>query len=63
MAASAVSGVATKAADPAKLWGVGCKESILGNGMFQSREVMSKAAEGSWARGHITVLTSYCHML
>lgn len=49
--ASAVSGVATKAADPTKLWAVGCKESILRNGMFQSREVMSKVTGGSWAPG------------
>lgn len=42
VAASAVSPEATKAAGSTELWGMGCEESILGSGMFQSRGVVSK---------------------
>lgn len=42
MAVSAVSPEAAKAAGPTELWGMGCEESILGSGMFQSRGVVSK---------------------
>lgn len=61
---------ALKAAGPTELWGVGCEESILGNGMFQSRGVMSKwlmdtgrrqRGAGPWS--HVTVLTGCRHML
>jgi len=68
--ASAVSWVAPKVAGPTELWGVGYEESILGNGMFQSRGGMSKwlmdtgrPPRGAGPRSQVTVLVGYHHTL
>ena len=69
-AASAVSREAAQAAGPTELWGMGCEESILGSGMFQSRGVVSKRLvdagrlpRGAGPRSHVTVLTGYGYTL